>query len=138
MTRIIAISLAVLMSADFAAAGETEARATAVRDLVAASRPFSDDYFDDGIVTLQEMSATLPVRRITGEWIGLARFSAKGAELAKAEIDAIEAEGLGASADMPLLLTRLAAKHQVVVHYVAGHWLDVDTFSDLADARNFT
>jgi phosphoenolpyruvate phosphomutase len=113
-------------------------RTMAMRDLVAASRPFSDSYFDDGIVTLQEMSARLPVRRITGEWIGLARFSAKGAELATAEIDAIEAEGLGATADMPLLLTRLAAKHQVVVHYVNGHWLDVDTFSDLADARNFT
>jgi len=26
----------------------------------------------------------------------------------------------------------------VVVQYFTAHWLDVDTLSDLADARNFT
>jgi phosphoenolpyruvate phosphomutase len=40
--------------------------------------------------------------------------------------------------DMPMLITRLAAKHPVFVHYIKGHWLDVDTLDDLSNARNFT
>jgi len=35
------------------------------------------------------------------------------------------------------LLTRIAARHPVAVHYVTGHWLDVDDLADLAEARNF-
>jgi ketosteroid isomerase-like protein len=41
MTRTVAISLAVLMSAQLAAAGDTEARAAAVRDLVAVENAFA-------------------------------------------------------------------------------------------------
>ena len=36
------------------------------------------------------------------------------------------------------LLQRLAARHPVAVHYITGHWLDVDTLADLAEARNFS
>jgi phosphoenolpyruvate phosphomutase len=53
------------------------------------------------------------------------------------EIDLIEAEGRLDRADLPLLLTRLAEKHAVRVHYITGHWLDVDTLEDLSNARNF-
>jgi len=42
-----------------------------------------------------------------------------------------------AQADLPALLTRIAARHDVAVHYVTGHWLDVDDLADLAEARNF-
>ena len=73
-----------------------------------------------------------------GEWIGLARFSARGAQWLREELDAMAAEGLLEGGDMPLLLTRLAAKHPVRVKYFTGHWLDVDTLTDLAEARNFT
>ena len=48
------------------------------------------------------------------------------------------AEQIKRGADLPLLLTRLAAKHPVRVTYFAGHWLDVDTLGDLAEARNFS
>jgi phosphoenolpyruvate phosphomutase len=41
-------------------------------------------------------------------------------------------------ADLPLLFTRLAAKHAVSVHFITSHWLDVDTLTDVAAARNFT
>ena len=52
-------------------------------------------------------------------------------------IAAGEAAGRLETADLPLLLTRLAAKRPVLVVYFAGHWLDVDTLGDLAEARNF-
>jgi phosphoenolpyruvate phosphomutase len=89
-------------------------------------------------VLLQSMSATLEAGSVTGEWIGLARCSALGAIWIAEEIALLEAEGLLASADLPLLFTRLAAKHPVAIHYITAHWLDVDTLTDVADARNFT
>jgi len=108
------------------------------RDQVKADRAFSGNYLDDQPAHLQEMSAELQPSDITGEWIGLARFSANGAAWLVEEIDTLEAEGLLDKADMPLLLTRLAAKHPVAIHYILGHWLDVDTLADVGDAMNFT
>ncbi len=120
------------------ALGSKAKPAGAPRDLVAADHPFSGDYLDDTPSHLLSVSASLPADSVTGEWIGLARFSAQGAVWAREEIDLLEAEGLLESADLPLLFTRLAAKHPVVIQYIAAHWLDVNTLTDLADARNFT
>ncbi|MXP64035.1 phosphoenolpyruvate mutase [Roseomonas sp. M0104] len=108
------------------------------RDLVAADHRFSGDYLDDAPAHLRQMGAGLVPEEVCGEWMGLARFSARGAEWLREEIAALEAEGLLEQADMPLLLTRLAARHPVRVKYFTGHWLDVDTLTDLAEARNFT
>ncbi|HWL82437.1 MAG TPA: phosphoenolpyruvate mutase [Roseomonas sp.] len=108
------------------------------RDLVAADHRFSGDYLDDEPAHLRQMGADLAPGEVCGEWMGLARFSARGAEWLHEEIAALEAEGLLERADMPLLLTRLAARHPVRVKYFTGHWLDVDTLTDLAEARNFT
>jgi phosphoenolpyruvate phosphomutase len=83
------------------------------------------------------MSSNLAPESISGEWIGLARFSAQGAVWLREEIAALETEGLLESADMPLLLTRLAAKHPVAIHYILAHWLDVDTLTDVGNALNF-
>jgi phosphoenolpyruvate phosphomutase len=109
-----------------------------VRDFVSADRPFSMDYLDDDPAYLRRMSADLTTPEVSGEWIGLARFSAQGAAWLREEIALIEAEGLLDHADLPLLFTRLAAKHPIVVQYFTAHWMDVDTLTDLADARNFT
>ncbi len=109
-----------------------------VRDLVVADRVFSGDYLDDAPVSLVRMGHDVLSEAASGEWMGLARFSAKGAEWLRAEIEAMEAEGLLETADLPSLLTRLAAKHPVRVKYFSGHWMDVDNLTDLADARNFT
>lgn len=113
------------------------ARATP-RDLVAAERPFSGNYLDDGPIRLRAVSQTLEEAECCGEWIGLVRFTAQGAAWLREELDLLEAEGKLEAADMPLLLTRLAAKYPVMVHYITGHWMDVDTLEDLSNARNFT
>jgi phosphoenolpyruvate phosphomutase len=108
-----------------------------VRDYVAADRRFSSLYLDEAPARLQEMGPAVARERVTGEFIGLVRFSPAGAELARAEVEAIAAEGGLAAGDLPGLITRLADKATVTVHYVTGHWLDVDDLADLADARNF-
>jgi phosphoenolpyruvate phosphomutase len=108
-----------------------------VRDLAITSRPFSTGYLEEEPVRLAAMGSDVPEGKVGGEWIGLARFTPRGAALAQDEIARIAQEGRLAQADMPELLSRLASRHDVRVHYVAGHWLDVDDLADLADARNF-
>jgi phosphoenolpyruvate phosphomutase len=109
-----------------------------VRDLVAGDRPPSPDYIDDPPPDLAEIGPEVAGERMAGEWIGLARFSAQGSAWLREEIERLRAEGLAETADMPLLLTRLAARHPVKLYVFSGHWLDVDTLPDLAEARNFT
>src|SRR5690606_38132342 len=97
-------------------------------DLVVADRRFSGHFLDDAPAHLRRMSSDIPPEEACGEWMGLARFSARGAEWLREEIAALEAEGLLETADLPLLLTRLAARHPVQVLYFTGPcWLDVDT-----------
>jgi phosphoenolpyruvate phosphomutase len=118
--------------------GSRRRSGAATRDLVAANRPFSCNYLDDDPVHLLTVSPGVPAGECCGEWIGLARFTAQGSRWLREEIDLLEAEGKLDEADLPFLLTRLAGKHAVRVHYVTGHWLDVDTLEDLSNARNFT
>jgi phosphoenolpyruvate phosphomutase len=120
------------------ALGPPAGAAATPRDLVAAERPFSGNYLDDAPIRLLAISQALADGERSGEWIGLARFTAQGAAWLREELALLEAEGMLEAAQMPLLLTRLAAKHPVMVHYVTGHWLDVDTLEDLSNARNFT
>jgi phosphoenolpyruvate phosphomutase len=109
-----------------------------VRDLVAGDRPPSPDYIDDPPPDLAAMGPEVDRELMAGEWIGLVRFSAQGSVWLGEEIERMRAEGVAETADMPLLLTRLAARHQVKLYVFSGHWLDVDTLPDLAEARNFT
>ena len=107
-------------------------------DLVVADRPYSGDYLDDAPAHLVSMNAaSAATAQTAGEWMGLARLSPLGAQWVREEIEALTAEGLADSADMPLLFSRVAAKHPVRVKYFTGHWMDVDTLRDLADARDF-
>jgi phosphoenolpyruvate phosphomutase len=127
--------------ADIVLAVDARPRASAganMRDTVTADRPYSGDYLDDLPFRLLAMTHTADVESADGEWMGLARFSASGAAWLREEIAAIEAEGLLETADMPLLFSRLAAKHPVRIKYFTGHWMNVNTLTDLAEARNFT
>jgi len=108
------------------------------RDLVAGDRPPAADYLDESPPDLVRVGPDVSGDRLAGQWIGLVRFSARGADWLCEELDRLRAEGLIETADMPLLLTRLAARHPVKLHVFSGHWLDVNTVPDLAEARNFT
>ena len=108
------------------------------RDMVVADHAYSGDYLDDAPAHLQAIGEAAKLSGpVVGEWMGLARFSAKGLAWMREEIAALQAEGLLDSADMPLLFTRLAAKHPVRVKYFTGHWVNVETLHDLAEARDF-
>ncbi len=106
------------------------------RDLVRASRPYAPEDLDDAPALLEGIGG-VGAGEAHGEWIGLLRATARGSAILREELAAMAAEGALDGADMPALLARLAARAPVAVHWVAGHWLDVDTMRDLADARNF-
>ncbi|MDE2464715.1 MAG: phosphoenolpyruvate mutase [Alphaproteobacteria bacterium] len=115
-----------------------ERTAVQARDLVVCDRPFSADYLDEQPTYLRRMGSDLDANSVHGEWMGLASFSTQGAEWLRAEMTAMQAEGLLEEADLPTLFNRLATKHPVCIKYYTGHWLDVDTLTDLAAARNFS
>jgi phosphoenolpyruvate phosphomutase len=50
----------------------------------------------------------------------------------------MQTEGVLAEADLLAVLARLVPSQKVAVHYITGHWLDVDSQADLAEARNFS
>lgn len=130
-------------AADIVVAADRKVRprpgqADSARDLIVADRGFSGDYLEDAPAHLRSLVHAAAHEGVTGEWMGVVRLSAQGSAWVRDELDLLEAEGMLEGGDMPLLLTRLAAKHPVRVKYFTGHWLNVNTLGDLADARNFT
>ena len=115
--------------------GRNGARPASVRDLVQTDRPYSPADIDERPV---RMLAIGNPEVVDGEWIGLLRATAAGSKLIRAELDAMRDDGSLVGADIPALLARLAVHHTIGVHFVTGHWMDVDTILDLADARNFS
>lgn len=107
------------------------------RDLIAADMAYSGNFLDEEPVALRSIGAHDEGTEICGEFIGMVRFSDEGARMARDEIDAMEAEGVLRTSDLPELLNRLARQTTVNVHYVTGYWLDVDTLRDLDDAHHF-
>jgi phosphoenolpyruvate phosphomutase len=117
----------------------TDRSETSGRDLVRCSRTFSPSFIEDDPVLFESIVAdAADADDNTGEWIGIARLTEKGADLVRAELDAMKADGTLESADLATLFARLAANGNAPrVHYVAGHWLDVNDAFDLARARDF-
>jgi len=109
-----------------------------VRDLVSCSQPFNPGYLNDDVVSLKDIGPDMEHDHIHGEWIGLARLSARGAELVEAELSRMGNDNSLNSASMiDLFSNLLRAGHDIHVVYVAGQWLDVDNHADLAEARKF-
>jgi phosphoenolpyruvate phosphomutase len=106
------------------------------RDLVTATIGNTRRYHDDEPALLTGVAADPAVA--SGQWIGLMHLSARGTQLLRAELEAMQAEDVLARADLPAVLLRISLHYPIAVHYVTGHWLDVDTTADLAEARNFS
>lgn len=108
-------------------------------DLVACSSPCTPEHLiHDQPVDLLDIGGDLDWQKAHGEWIGLVRLSAKGAELVKEELAAMKERDEIGKASMADLLRRLAAKgDKPQVVFTSGHWLDVNDAFGLARARNF-
>jgi phosphoenolpyruvate phosphomutase len=130
----------VVVAVDTLQRGKADLDPERVTDLVGCSRRHTGDYLEDEApVWLRRIGNDLAPAEADGEWIGLAKLSARGAALVAAELEAMRADGSLARASLLEMLSRLiAAGHPIGVVYVLGGWLDVDDAFDLARARNFT
>ena len=73
-----------------------------------------------------------------GRWIGMLRVRGEGRQWLLQALDELKAEPGFARLDVPHLLSRLVAGDRPVhVHYVTGHWLDVNGVVDLDRAGRF-
>jgi phosphoenolpyruvate phosphomutase len=105
-------------------------------ELVRCTKPCDGDYFDDEVISLVEF-ADGSDDNVDGEFIGLLKLSEAGATAMQKTIRAMQADGSINEALLSKLLERMRADgNEIVVHYVTGHWLDLDTAFDLAQARN--
>ena len=117
----------IVLAVDALACRPRDAR-DAVRDLVAADRPSPATIWTMRRRRLRRHGQRPRAGTASpANGSGLARLQRAGRRWLREEIDALGAEGQLEKADLPLLFTRLAAKHPVRVHYFTGHWLDVDT-----------
>ena len=88
-------------------------------------------------VTVERMGAGIVAEEAQGEWVGLARVSARGGALLRAALAEMAADGSAAQAGLPDLFNRLVGQgHRVEAIYVSGNWLDINDVFDLARARN--
>ena len=107
-------------------------------DRVTCSQPYSEGVFlDDAPITLQRMDAGLPPETAQGEWIGLAKVNAAGAQLIHDGIAAMRSDGSAGDAGLSDLFNQLIDRGVAIeVIYVVGHWMDVNDAFDLARVRN--
>ena len=103
-------------------------------DWVRCSRPFTGGYLDDDRVTLEAIgSDAAGADGAHGEFIGLVKLSEDGAALVRGALDALTKDGILDRADLPDVLAHIVRQGVAIdVHYVTGHWLDVDDAFDLA------
>ena len=123
--------------ADVTIAADSKPRPNAhPRDLLLTDQRDDGAYYEDRPARLLHVAAD--PNDACAEWIGLMHLSPTGAALLCTELEALREAGRLDGADMATVLQGLAARTAVAVYHVRGHWLDVDTQADLADARNFS
>jgi len=106
-------------------------------DYISASQPHSLHY-EENETLLTGMAPDLSSDRIHGEWIGLLKASRAGSDLLRAGLKALRSEpGFNTKRFDDLFRYLLSKDARIHVHYVTGHWLDVDSLEDLTRAQAF-
>jgi len=106
-------------------------------DYVTTSRPFSLKYSEDDVM-LKAMGANLPKAQINGEWIGLVKTSSRGTTRLKAALGELSRRPDFRKLRLDDLFRHLLAQGaEIKVHFITGHWLDVDNAENLVEAQNF-
>jgi phosphoenolpyruvate phosphomutase len=78
-------------------------------------------------------------RRTDGRWIGMLRTRARGRQWLAESLDELSARPDFAELSMRDLINHLVAQGRSIrVIYIHGHWLDVNSLSDLEHAGEFT
>ena len=80
-----------------------------------------------------------PANPPSGRWAGMIRVRAQGRLWLEQALDELQADADFAQLTLPDLLNHLSASARpVTVHYISGHWLDVNSVNDIDRAGDFT
>ena len=118
----------------------TDVTETGSRDYVWCDRPDDRSIFMQD-VRLQRMSGeTIPgADRPSGRWTGMMRVRTQGRIWLEQALDELENQAGFDQLTLPDLLNHLTRQGRaIIVHYINGHWLDVNSVNDIDRASDFT
>jgi phosphoenolpyruvate phosphomutase len=105
-------------------------------DFVRATRAGATDDFLDDAVLLEHAEFAEASAHFHGEWIGLVKLSPRAVGWTREFLAVASAPPAGAIID--LLNHFVRAGRGVKIHYIRGHWIDVDSLPDLDLAQRFS
>ena len=119
----------------------TQATETSSRDYVWCDRPDDRSIFMQD-VRLQRVSEEIipdANRPPSGRWTGMARVRKQGRKWLAQALDELENRADFEQLALPDLLNYLTRQDRTItVHYINGHWLDVNSINDIDRAVDFT
>jgi phosphoenolpyruvate phosphomutase len=126
---------------DLAVMVDTQWRESANRlraaDYVRCSAPYSRLHYGRPVF-LEAMETRLAEADTHGEWMGFLRIGPRRMAAVREALDGLLGSPAGGTAKVPQLLNALIARgERVGVVYTTGHWLDIDTLEDVANAGSF-
>jgi len=92
-------------------------------------------------IILKELSSKNKINDATpsGHWIGMMRVRQEGRKWIETAIEELQSSSNFNELTIPDLLNHIIAKGKTVnVHYINGHWLDVNSINDIGAAGDFT
>lgn len=108
------------------------------RDVVSCSEKDDRSVFGEAVTLRKIAQSRHELETVEGRFVGLLLFRGKGREIVSETLEAILSQESGATAGLPHLLNALVENgHRVLVHYIHGHWMDVNTLQDLNRAEDF-
>ena len=109
-------------------------------DYVYCSKPDDRGMFSQDIDLLQiSESMAADIGKPAGRWIGMLRVQGKGLEWLNNALNDLQKQDNFSKLTIPDLLNYLVKNGlPVKVHYIHGHWLDVNTIEDIDRAGDFT
>jgi phosphoenolpyruvate phosphomutase len=109
-------------------------------DYVYCSKPDDRGMFSQDIDLLQiSESMVADIGKHAGRWIGMLRVQGKGLEWLNNALNDLQKQDDFSKLTIPDLLNYLVKNGlPVKVHYIHGHWLDVNTIEDIDRAGDFT
>jgi phosphoenolpyruvate phosphomutase len=96
-------------------------------------KPYSKNLYSSA-VKLVSVSKSGVEQKFNGEFIGLWKVSAQGADIVKTVLERLSKEKDFHTLTLTDLFNELVKIHSVAVRFIKGDWLDVDTIVDLQKA----
>ena len=97
--------------------------------------PFMQNIILKELSSKNEINDAIP----SGHWIGMMRIRQEGRKWIETAIEELQSSSNFKELTIPDLLNHIITKGKTVnVHYINGHWLDVNSINDIGAAGDFT